>query len=90
MERAMETVTITLPEALKKFADDQLAKKGLGDLSEYFLGLLQEAQAKEAAARLEQLLLEGLESGESIPVNDAFWAELRQDAARVAEDHALA
>ena len=68
----MTTVTISLPESLKQFVDAQVASKGYGNVSEYFRGLLREAQQKEADARLEALLLEGLAS-ESIPLNDEFW-----------------
>ncbi len=49
----MATVTISLPQSLKKFVEDQLADKGYGNVSEYFRGLLREAQAKERDARLD-------------------------------------
>ncbi|HXY58834.1 MAG TPA: ribbon-helix-helix domain-containing protein [Methylocystis sp.] len=45
----MATVTISLPESLKKFVDEQLAEKGYGNISEYFRGLLRDAQAKDGA-----------------------------------------
>lgn len=76
----MTTLTISLPESLKQFVDAQVASKGYGDISEYFRSLLLEAQEREADARLEALLLEGLASGESIPVDDNFWSELRTEA----------
>jgi len=84
----MATVTISLPDALKKFVDEQLAAKGYGNVSEYFHGLLRDAQTKQQHARLEALLLEGLASGEPIPLDREFWAELRADAARLAAEHA--
>jgi hypothetical protein len=49
----MTTVTISLPDSLKAFIDNQLATKGYGNVSEYFRTLLREAQAKEEEARLE-------------------------------------
>jgi antitoxin ParD1/3/4 len=76
----MTTVTISLPESLKQFVDAQVASKGYGNVSEYFRSLLREAQQKEADARLEALLLEGLASGDPIPVDDKFWSELRAEA----------
>src|SRR5262249_32829582 len=76
----MTTVTISLPESLKQFVDAQVASKGYGDISEYFRSLLREAQEREADARLEALLLEGLASGDPIPVDDKFWSELRTEA----------
>jgi len=76
----MTTVTISLPESLKQFVDAQVASKGYGDISEYFRSLLREAQEREADARLEALLLEGLASGDPISVDDKFWSELRTEA----------
>lgn len=91
----MTTVTISLPESLKQFVDAQVASKGYGNVSEYFRSLLREAQQKEADARLEELLLEGLAS-DSIPLDDVFWerfkvktAQIRQKyAARTSQGHA--
>jgi antitoxin ParD1/3/4 len=76
----MTTVTISLPESLKQFVDAQVASKGYGNVSEYFRGLLRDAQEREAEARLEALLLEGLASGDPIPIDDKFWSELRAEA----------
>jgi antitoxin ParD1/3/4 len=78
----MTTVTISLPDSLKEFVDTQIATKGYGNVSEYFRSLLREAQQNEADARLEALLLEGLASGEPIPVTKEFWTDLRAEAVR--------
>ena len=78
----MTTVTISLPESLREFLNNQVQTKGYGNVSEYFRGLLREAQSKEAEGRLESLLLEGLESGEDIPLTGKFWRELRAKALR--------
>jgi len=83
----MTTVTISLPESLKTFIDKQMASKGYGNVSEYFRTLLREAQAKEEDARLESLLVEGLTSGEDIPLRKEFWRELKADAAELAREH---
>jgi antitoxin ParD1/3/4 len=82
----MTTVTISLPESLKKFVDAQLASKGYGNVSEYFRSLLREAQAREEDARLQALLLEGLAS-ERIPLTDAFWTDLKAEAAQLLKVH---
>ena len=42
----MTTITISLPDSLRAFVDDQVATKGFGNVSEYFRGLLREAQAR--------------------------------------------
>ena len=83
----MTTITISLPDSLKDFVDSQLATKGYGNVSEYFRGLLRDAQAKEADARLEALLLEGL-AAKSIPLDDAFRRSLETKVARIIAKHA--
>jgi antitoxin ParD1/3/4 len=81
----MTTLIISLPECLKQFVDAQVASKGYGDVSEYFRSLLREAQQKEADARLEALLLEGLASGDPIPIDEKFWSELRAETEQLVE-----
>jgi len=79
----MTTVTISLPESLKDFIDAEVQTKGYGNVSEYVRGLLRAAQAKDADARLEALLLEGLTSGKDIALTQSFWRELKVDAAQI-------
>ncbi|MGH9470868.1 MAG: ribbon-helix-helix domain-containing protein [Terriglobia bacterium] len=86
-EAAMTTITISLPESLKTFIEEQIATKGYGNVSEYFRTLLREAQAKEEDAKLEALLIEGLTSGEDIPISREFWSELKLEAAELARKH---
>src|SRR5258708_25244488 len=83
----MATVTISLPKSLKEFVDLQVASKGYGDASEYLCSLLREAQQAEADARLEALLLEGLASGDPIPVDEQFWSDLRAKTERRGGGH---
>ncbi|MBS1822265.1 MAG: type II toxin-antitoxin system ParD family antitoxin [Acidobacteria bacterium] len=83
----MTTLTVSMPESLKDFIDHEVETKGYGNVSEYIRGLLREAQAKDADARLEALLLEGLSGGRDIPVTGAFWKELKSDAGRILARH---
>ena len=83
----MTTVTISMPDSLKEFIDTTVETKGYGNVSEYIRGLLREAQAREADARLETLLLEGLSSGEDIPLTDKFWRELKAEASQILASH---
>jgi antitoxin ParD1/3/4 len=80
------TLTISLPDSLKEFVDTEVRTKGYGNVSEYVRGLLREAQAKEADARLEALLLEALSKGKDVAVSREFWMELRRDAAKILAD----
>lgn len=80
----MTTVTISMPESLKEFLDHEVETKGYGNVSEYMRSLLREARAKDADFRLQELLLEGLASGQEIPVTPDFWRQVRSDAAKIA------
>ncbi len=42
-----------------------------------------ETQPTDADSPLEALLIEGLTTGEDIPLSPDFWSELKQDAARI-------
>ena len=80
------TVTISLPESLKTFIDEQLATKGYGNVSEYFRSLLRAAQEREEDARLETLLVEGLATGgDDIPLTHEFWKDLKAEAMDLAK-----
>ena len=69
----MATVTISMPDSLREFVEAQVETGGFGNISEYFRSLLRDAQAREADARLEALLLRGLESGEDLELTREFW-----------------
>ena len=82
----MTTLTISLPDSLKTFIDSQLATKGYGNVSEYVRTLLREAQAKEEAARLETMLLEGLASGR-LPLDGEFLKGIEVKTAAILDKH---
>jgi|SRR6185312_3940272 len=86
-EGPMTTVTVSMPDSLKEFLDHEVQTKGYGNVSEYIRGLLREAQGKDADARLEALLLEGLAGGRDVAVTDGFWKELKADAGRILAKH---
>jgi antitoxin ParD1/3/4 len=87
-ELSMPNVTISLPDSLRTFVDEQIATKGFGNVSEYFRSLLRDAQQKQEEARLEALLLEGLAmGGKDLPVNRAFWSDLKAEATGLAKKH---
>jgi antitoxin ParD1/3/4 len=76
----MRTLTFSLSEDLNQFIDAQVASKGFSDASEYIGYLLLDALRQEGDPQLEALLLEGLASGDPIPVDENFWSELRKEA----------
>ena len=72
----MTNVNISLPETLKNYIEEQVIWGGYGTTSEYVRELIREDKKRKAQERLETLLLEGLESGEAVPVTPEFWKEL--------------
>lgn len=85
----MATVTISMPENLKSFVEEQVRTKGYGNVSEYFRELVRTAQAREADRRLEELLLKSLDTGEDIEVTREFWRDLKSEAARLIAERSL-
>ena len=84
----MTTVTISLPDSLRTFIDEQMATKGYGNVSEYFRSLLRDAKDRQEESRLEALLVEGLAlGGDDIPLSREFWKELRAEAMDLAKEH---
>jgi antitoxin ParD1/3/4 len=73
------TMNISLPEAMKDFVDEQVGGGGYGSASEYVRELVRRDQKERAQNRLETLLLEGLESGDPLPLNAEYRANLLRD-----------
>jgi len=71
------SMNISLPETMKSFVDELVQSGGYGTASEYIRELVRRDQKLRMEARLETLLLEGLDSGDDISVNPALWEALR-------------
>jgi antitoxin ParD1/3/4 len=71
-------MNISLPENLKEFVDAQVQAGGYSTSSEYIRELIREDQKKKLEQRLASLLLEGLESGEPILADEAYWETKRR------------
>lgn len=76
---SMTSMNVSLPEELKEFAEKQ-TKNGYSTPSEYVRELIREDQKRRAKGRLNALLLEGLDSGDPLPVDDRFWSDLKREA----------
>lgn len=75
----MTSMNISLPEELKEYVEQQ-TKGGYSTPSEFVRDLIRQDQKRRARERLEQLLVEGLESGQPILADEAFWTNLKNDA----------
>lgn len=73
----MTTLNISLPEEMQAFIDQKVAQGGFGDAGEYVRQLVREDQKRAAQERLEELLMEGIESDERIEGTPEYWEQKR-------------
>lgn len=70
----MVAVTFSISEDLQVFIEDQTVKNGFHSTDDYLRNLLDRERERE---RLEGMLIEGLEIGKPIEVNDDWWEQKR-------------
>ncbi len=76
----MQTMNISLPDPLKDFIENQVASGRYSSVSEYVRELVRKDEKRKAQEKLEALLLEGLQSGDSTEMTRADWEEIRREA----------
>lgn len=69
----MTTMNITLPDSLKSFVDDQVARRGYGTSGEYVRELIRKDQER---LHLRGLLVAGAESDAAAPADAAYFDAL--------------
>ncbi len=74
----MATMNISLPDSLKGFIQDRMTQSEFSNVSDYIRALIRQDREIYLQKNLEQLLLEGMESGKSEPVNEQFWNDLQR------------
>ena len=75
----MATLNISLPQGMKDFVEQQVHKDDdYSSVSDYVRALIREDQKREAEDKLEVLLLEGLDSGDSKEMTQKDWDDIRQ------------
>ena len=74
----MTTLNISLPDSMRAFIDEQIAQGGYSTASEYIRDLIRRAQKQAAQEKLDNMLLEGLASGEPIEVTDEWWQKKQE------------
>lgn len=74
----MSTLNISLPESMRDFVLAQVERGGYATASEYIRELVREAERAAAKARLETLLLEGINSGPARPFDENFVEDIRR------------
>ncbi len=74
------TMRFALPESMRDYIDTRVRNGRYGNTSEYLRELIRRDQEQQAAARLRELITEGLESGSGRLVTDDVIEELRDRA----------
>lgn len=78
-QNTMISLNILLPQSIKEFIDQQTARRGLDTPGDYVYELVKEAQERLAEERIEQLLLEAIDSGAPIEVTPEYWENKRAE-----------
>lgn len=73
-------MSFALPESMRTYIDERVRDGSYGNTSEYLRDLIRRDQREQAAARLRELITEGLASGEGEVVTDELIARLREQA----------
>ncbi|HYW80071.1 MAG TPA: type II toxin-antitoxin system ParD family antitoxin [Thermoguttaceae bacterium] len=81
----MDTMNIALPQSMKQFVQQQVAKGGYSSVSEYIRQLIRTDEKEQLRAALEVEILKGLGSGDSTVMTDQDWRQIRSE---IRERHA--
>ena len=74
----MDTMNIALPESLKHYVQGRVSEGGYSSVSEYVRELIRADQKRKAEERIDALLLDGLDSGQSVTVTPESWEEKKR------------
>ncbi|OUL23839.1 transcriptional regulator [Nostoc sp. T09] len=69
-------INIDIPDEVRVYLEAQVMTGAYNSISEYFLDLVQQDQKRKAQAKLEALLLEGIDS-QGQEVTPEYWQNLR-------------
>jgi antitoxin ParD1/3/4 len=75
MRQKVATMNISLPATLRQRLEDKLDRHGYGSASEYVRDLIRRDLTREAIEKVDDLLLEGINSGPAVPVTKSWWKE---------------
>ncbi|HBE20757.1 MAG TPA: type II toxin-antitoxin system ParD family antitoxin [Cyanobacteria bacterium UBA11149] len=70
-------INIVFPDEVLVYLETQVTEGHYNSISEYFLHLVKQDQKRKAQAKLESLLLEGINS-DGVEVTSNYWQSLRE------------
>jgi len=83
----MATVNISLPDRMKTEIDLAIETEGYGNTSEFFRDLVRSYLKERRKAHLEEMLIEGMESGDPQPFTSETLPGVRNRAIKRLKDH---
>ncbi|MBI3468807.1 MAG: type II toxin-antitoxin system ParD family antitoxin [Planctomycetes bacterium] len=75
-------MTITLPESLSAWVNEQVEKGDYESPSDYVRRLIRQEQRRRVREQIEQNLLEALDSGPATPMTRKDWEDIRREGRR--------
>ena len=72
------TLNISLPDKMKADVEEIIATEGYGNTSEFFRDLVRNYLKERRERKIEDLLLEGINSGESTPLSKEDFAKIKE------------
>ncbi|MBZ0252031.1 MAG: hypothetical protein K8I02_01710 [Candidatus Methylomirabilis sp.] len=78
----MANVTVSMPEELKDWIDAQARRGGYADPAEYIRALIRDDRKAKAEDLVEQMILQGFDSGPGKEMKKKEWAALRARVSR--------
>jgi antitoxin ParD1/3/4 len=82
MATDITTINISLPKRLRADVERKVQRDSYGSVSEYVRDLIRRDLRGRAVDEVDTLLLEGLSSGEPVPVRRGFWKKLKTEATK--------
>jgi antitoxin ParD1/3/4 len=74
------TMNVSLPADLRDWVSEQVRSGGYGTASEYLRDLLRRARDRQVRQRIDASLVEAVESGAKIVMDDKDWTSIRKAA----------
>ncbi|HQZ95105.1 MAG TPA: ribbon-helix-helix domain-containing protein [Pyrinomonadaceae bacterium] len=75
---SISTINISLPHSMKQDVDEIIANEGYGNTSEFFRDLVRRYMHERRERRLEDLLVEGLKSGDPTPLTKKDFEAIKE------------
>ncbi len=73
------TVNISMPEVIRQVMKNRMAASGYENASEYVRHLIREDLKRAEEEKLDAMLIEAEQTGETHVADKAWWAKLRQE-----------